>query len=320
MKKTLWFFAAALAALGAVFWGMERRERAGARSPSGFVDARPDDLVRLRVDYLGDSVTLIREGRRWMTTGDRFPADTARLRRVLDGVLGLQRRETVSAEGVTDADLAPYGLDSASARRVEWTLASGEVIRVLLGRTSGIDFGSVFWKPAGEPGAWRTPGTFVWDVSSRPKDWKDTTLFPRFAPEDIARLDVEWREPDGASVRYVVTRDGDSDSAFRVEDPGAGRIEPARRDAAAALFTHAAQFKIDDFLSGFDAAAAGAALDAPVMIVRIGLKSGVTHVVTAGAPVDGLYRYIRHPTHPDPVRVFAWRFKYFRKRAGELQE
>jgi hypothetical protein len=200
MKKTLCFFAVALLVLGAVFWAMEHRERAASRSPSGLADARPDDLVRLRVDYLGDSVTLMREGRRWVTAGDRFPADTARLRRVLDGVLGLQRRETVSADAVADEDLAPYGLDSASARRVEWTLATGEVVRVLLGRTSGIDFGSIFWKPAGEPGAWRTPGTFVWDVSSRPKDWKDTTLFARFTPEDVVRLDVEWREPDGASA------------------------------------------------------------------------------------------------------------------------
>jgi hypothetical protein len=120
--------------------------------------------------------------------------------------------------------------------------------------------------------------------------------------------------------RYIVTRDGDG--AFTVEDPDAGRVAPARRDAAAALFVHATQFKVDEFLSGFDSAAAGAVLDAPVMIVRIGLKSGdkggVTHVVTAGSPVDGLYRYIRHPTHPDPVRVFAWRFKYFRKTVEEL--
>jgi hypothetical protein len=317
MKRPLLWLLAALLLLAAVYRGMDYRDKSRAAPRFAFGAAKAGEVVSLRVGYLGDSVTLVRSGGHWLTAGDSFPADTARLRRVLGHLLTLQDREKVS-ESADETRLTEYGLDSASARAVAWTLADGRVTRVLLGRISGIDYGSTFWKPAEEPVAYRTPGKFVFEVSSRAKDWKDTNLFVPFTTRDIRSVTVEWTAPDGVSHRYALERDsGGGDTGFALTEPFAA---VASREAAGKIFRHAAQFKVDEFAAGFDPSAARAGLDKPVMTVRIVLKNGVENVVVAGNPVDGLYRYVRHPRHKDPVRVFLWRFEYFGKTAEGFLE
>jgi hypothetical protein len=142
----------------------------------------------------------------------------------------------------------------------------------------------------------------------------------------VQSIDVEWKAVDSLSpaspalktVRYRLERSGDTD--YVLTRPGLPEtVAPAARDEASKLFLHASQFKIDFFVPGGDSLASHAALDAPFMIVRVGLKDGSERVVTAGAEVDGLYRYTRHASRPEPVRVFKWRFEYFRKRAEDLK-
>jgi hypothetical protein len=322
MKKAILALCAALIFLAAVFLVKHYHERAARGPQFAFDDMVIDDVILLRIDYLGQTVTLEKSGGAWVTSGDEFPADTARLRRVLGHLLALQHREVV-ARGTAGPDdqsnLAEFGLDSAAARHVEWGLHDGRTYKVMLGKVSGIDFGSSFWKPSDEPVAYRTPGTFVFEVSSRPHDWKDTNLFARFHPDEIQMVAVTWRGSGNESYQYALHRSVDSTgyTSFLLSTPSGGETLAAR-DAAARIFTHAAQFKIDGFVPGVDSAASRAALDNPVMTIRITLKSGVEHLVEAGAPVDGLYRFIRHPTHNHPVRVFGWRFEYFRKKGEDL--
>jgi hypothetical protein len=316
LKKALLSLLGALLLLGLVFWFTNHREKAAARPRHAFT-LGPDEVVRLRVDYLGDSATLIRTGRGWLTAADSFPADTARLRRVLGHLLALQNRETVS-DSADAAALAEYGLDSATVKRVEWELADGRVIRVRLGKISGIDFGSTFWKPAADPAVYRTPGTFIWQVSSRVRDWKDTNLYAGFSERDVRSVEVAWRTPDSVRHAYRLERDsGKGDTAFRLAKPFAA---PALRAPAAKIFRHAAQFKIDEFPPGVDSSAAFAALDHPVMTLRIVLQDGSARTVEAGAEVDAYYRYVRHSWHKAPVRVFRWRFDYFAKTPGDFVE
>lgn len=326
MKKALLGLLFAVAALSGIFLAQRYAERQAARPRPAFGDMTPERITRLRVAYFGDSMAIVKTKGRWVTEGDGFPADTARLTRVLGHLLALQDRETVSRWEAADTaivDLRPYGLDSASARHVSWTLADGRRIEVLLGKVSGIDYGSSFWKPAGEAVVYRTPGTFVFEVSSRAQDWKDTVLFPAFTPKDIQAVSVVWRDSTGGAREYALERAG-SDTAFVLRagaDAAAEPAVPARTEAAAKIFLHASQFKIDEFVPGPDTAATPArraSLDAPVMIIRISLKGGGEHVVTVGSRVDGLYRYVKHPWHPDPVRVFVWRFDYFNKTRADF--
>src|SRR5690606_18321712 len=134
-----------------------------------------------------------------------------------------------------------------------------------------------------------------------------------------------------AGVHYRVERDtirtGPATSGGReltegfvwVGENGARR--PVRREAASRVFDRAARFKVDEFVGGVDTAATAArraSLDEPFMVIRITLRDGTRHAVVAGDVVHDLYRYVRHPRHPDPVRVFVWRFDDFRKRAAEF--
>jgi len=333
VKNALRLFVLAAALLAGVYLFNRQREQAERAPRKAFAESglAPDSVARLTVDYLGERVTLTRPrgaGWRWVTSGDGFPADTLRLRRVLGYLLNLERREIVARDDSGRGDrlnLAEFGLDSAAARHVEWTMFDGRTYRVLLGKVSGIDFGSSFWKPADSAVAYRTPGTFVFEVSSRPRDWKDTALFAPFAARDIRAVEVTWRDDLDAVHTWALKR-GDNDTTFVLRAGGA--LMPAAsvdQAAAAKIFTHAAQFKVDEFVAGaagVDTAATPerrkVLAENPVMVIRIRLRSGRVNTVIAGPALEGLYRYVKHPWHNDPVRVFGWRFEYFRKRGEEF--
>ncbi len=329
MKKALAALAFAVLMLAGLFTIRHMMATRAAAPRFAYADMTAEAVVRLHVSYWGDSVTLVKEAGQWVTSRDRFPADTARLRRVLGHLLGLQTREQVSrrdSDRIDAAELAAYDLDATRARHVTWTLADGRSAQVSLGKVSGIDYGSSFWKPSGEAVIYRTPGTFVFDVSSRSQDWKDTALFPPFVPSDIQTVSVAWRG-DAGRTEYILQREGeDADTGIGagtgyVLHADDGTRIPARREDAARLFMHAAQFRIDEFVGGEDTAATPArraSLEDPYLRIRITLRDGTTHDVLAGDVVHDLYRYVKHPRHPDPVRVFVWRFDYFEKTHADF--
>jgi hypothetical protein len=322
MKHALRVLLAAVLLLSGVFLVRYVQERQAARPHLAFANLSIDSVSSLHIEYLGQAVTIKNVGGAWVTSGDEFPADTARLFKVLGHVMALQTQETVAhdeAGNTVDLNLAEYGLDSASARHVTLRLFDGRTYRVALGKVSGIDFGSSFWRPYDRAVVYRTPGTFVFEVSSRTQDWKDTTLYAPIVPDDIRSLAVTWREGPTTMHRYTVERGAETagQETFVLSTPEQGP-HSADREQAHKLFLHATQFKIDGFVPGVDSSAVYAGLEKPVMTLRITLKSGAVRLIEAGAPVDGLYRYIRHPTHKDPVRVFGWRFEYFRKKGPEL--
>lgn len=313
--------AVALLLLASLFLYQRHRERTDAAPRLAFETASAASVLRLHVEYRDDSVTLQRVNGNWVTAVDRFPADTARMRRVLGNLLGMQTRELVSQTAESDARLAEFGLNAEVARRVVWTLSDGRTIRVLLGKTSGIDYGSSFWKPAEGSAVYRTPGTFVFEISARSQDWKDTSLFTPVPVTDIRSLRVEWASGNSSPLVYRIDRiehskNGEQDE-YVLREP---LVAPAKAKVAAALFRHANQFKVDAFVPGVDSQKINSALDHPAMRVQMLLRDGSVRTITAGAFVDDLYRYVRHPTHPDPVRVFIWRINDFKKTAEELVE
>lgn len=324
MKRAVVTLLVASLVLAGVFGIMRMRERIQARTGQVFSDTRMDEIVRLTIRAAGDSVTLLNGASGWILSGDAFPADGPRLSRVFGHLAGLQTRETVIDSADEDA-LSEYGFRSGQEKHVEWEHAGGRVHRVVLGKISGLDFGSVFWKPADGPQVYRTPGKFVWEFSSRPMDWKDTNLYHPQSPfrsADVRALDVEWLdvrftdsagEPRLDTVAWRLERRGERAYVLVKPDPF-----PVPEETGARLFRHAEQFKIDGFLPGPDPSARRAGLDTPYMTIRFELEDGSERRVVAGARADRLFRYARHASHPDPVRVFAWRFDYFRVRGEEI--
>jgi hypothetical protein len=184
MKKPLLALGGALLALAVVFLVMERRHKASLRPDFAFETAQVNDVCGFRVSYQGDSVSLIKTGDRWITFPDSFPADGGRIRTALGRLLKIQQREPVSVS-TDSARLEEYGLSVAEAKRITWDLPEGKSVTILLGKTSGADFNSMYWKLADKPGVYRTPGNFTYEIPVRPSDWKDRTLFPAFAVRDL---------------------------------------------------------------------------------------------------------------------------------------
>jgi hypothetical protein len=317
VKKNLLILAAALLLLALVVGVRNCREEAPRRDGFVFDTARAAEVTRLRVRYRMDSVTLITipEGgnRRWVTPGDRFPVDTARLRKALGWLLRLQRREKVSDSASGDR-LAEYGLDAAEAKAVEWTWASGQTVTLLLGKTSGMDFSYTYWKWADRPEVYRTPGNFVGDISPRAMDWKDLALWAPFTASEVRAVEADWLDAQGERVAYRVERaPGETGTEFRLVKPFEA---PAASAQAAPLFEQAPHFAIDAFLEE-DPDPATVSLEPPQVVLRILLGDGSERRLVAG-PAFGGFRVARHPSHGSGVRLFQWRFDAYRKTPEQL--
>jgi hypothetical protein len=321
VKKNFLILAAAVFLLAAVLWVKQYREGAPRRSGFVFDTTRAGEMKSLRVQYHRDSMQLLQVhlGREGWVTEDGYPVDTARLRVARGWLLRLRAREKVSDAADTQS-LWEYGLNPEDARMVEWTWASGDTVRILLGKTSTLDYSFTYWKwkePARGGAVYRTPGNFIWELSPRAADWKEKSFWTPFVPEDVRAVTVDWRDSAGALRHYKVERAG-TDS-FRLAEP---EVAPVSRRAAEKLFEKAAQFTADDFGLELDPNA-GAALERirvhPAIIVRILLKNGKTHTLRAG-PIFREYQYTRHPYHPNLVAwVFKWRYDYFKLRPEDLK-
>lgn len=198
MKKTLLTLAGALLLLAVILLVKDQRDKAAAK-PRHVFDATAEDVTSLTLAYQQDSVALVRLAGRWVNAADSFPADTARLYRVLDRVLTIQDRERASRSADT-ARLAEYGLSAAEAKRATWTLADGTRQTVLLGKTSGTDYGSTYWKFTDRPEVYLTPGSFTHEIPARPQDWLDMGQLTPPPADSILNApdmpDVQEHSPD----------------------------------------------------------------------------------------------------------------------------
>jgi hypothetical protein len=179
VKKTLWIFGAAALLLVLVVAGMKIGERAANREGYVFDTTQVAEVVRVRVIYQRDTAELTRENGRWIGVRTGATADAERMQRALTGLLGIRAREKVS-ESNDPSRLDEFGIGPADAKQVEWTLASGEKFRVLLGKTSGTDFNSTYWKWEDKPGVYSTPGDFTFDLASQEFEWTAGAPAPAF--------------------------------------------------------------------------------------------------------------------------------------------
>jgi hypothetical protein len=325
VKKTLLTLAGALLLLAVILLVKDWRDKDAAK-PRYVFDAAYEDVARLTIAYQQDSVTLIRLGRlgarlggdgghagRWVNAADSFPADTARLMRVLDRVLTLQNRER-AARSPDSALLAEYGLNDAEAKRISWTGADGTRHTVLVGKTSGTDFGSTYWKFADKEEVYLTPGSFTHDIPARPHDWKDKNLFPFFVYEDVQSVEVEWMDPTGSRVHYKLER-GTGDTAYMMTAPLRAVVPAAN---AVKVYEQTPQFVIDEFVDPLDPRLPFAGLDDRVLTVRTVMKDGTVRELLAGHDLDGMH-FARHPfVKRSIIRIAAWRVNFFKKTPEQL--
>src|SRR5215217_5539513 len=96
MKKTLWALAGALLLLALVLGVKTCADRATHRERFVFDTLKVDEVVRLEMEYQGESATLEKKDGLWRVASDGYPADTARVRMALNGLLRTRATEKVS--------------------------------------------------------------------------------------------------------------------------------------------------------------------------------------------------------------------------------
>lgn len=295
----------------------------------GAKPAVPGPMESLRMVQYGDTATLIRTPKGWVTAGDRFPVLQERIDTALAQLRSLRTLSKVVP--AQDAGLA----DPADKRTVLWTLPSGKTSRFTFLNTlpahrfeadttrwhwDTTSTGHVeLWVDGDDSTYWRDEstsqvalghGAFAW-ISNRWLDWTDRSLFPDFYSTRIERLQVQWRDSSGTIHEYRLERD--SAWGIRMVYPVARSIP---NQIAARIVDCANQFAIDEFV-GANSRSSEWGLEKPSFAMTLSVSGGGTYRLVAGKS-EGRYRYVKNPHHARAVKVLDARFVPLRKTVEEI--
>jgi hypothetical protein len=308
MKKTLLALAVAVLLLAIVM--LKNRSNDNSLRADAFVfdTTKKNDISSLWVTDKKDTATLEKSGGKWITARDSFPVDTAKVNKNLSYVLSLQDKEVVSRSA---ARLAEYGLDTPQAKHLVWHGPGDKVSKVVIGKTSGADYSSTYWKWEESPEVYRTPGNFSWEITAKNSDWKDRGLFKAEA-KDIRSVQVDWR--DTADVLFHYKLEVVNDTTVKMVEPESMLV---KKNLAQDILGRFSQLSIDDFVAANDTGVSKARLDTPMVDLKFSLKDGKSYELKAGRNVSGIL-YVQHPFRKDIVKLAIWRFDPFRKKPFEL--
>lgn len=311
MKKTLIVLVAALALLGIILFkrGSDRKAMQGD-VPALDSAALRADLRTIRIYKKPDTSVIELKGGSWVVKRDSFPVDTSKVGRVLGYLSGLKAKEKVSQ---SPDRLKEYGLDSAEAKHVVILDGNGKPLaEVAVGKTSGADYSSTYWKWEGKPEVYRTPGNFSYELGVKEDEWKDRKLFG-FTPKDIKFLEASWKDSTGAAYAYKI--ESTSDSTWKMLQPvDSNRVVTSLINDAATRYVDMA---IDDFVLPADTNLAKSKGDSTTLWTKVTLKNGKSYELSVGKPYDSFY-YVKHPTRAETLKLSAWRFDSFKKKPFEL--
>lgn len=311
MKRTLIVLLAALAVLAGILL-KKRSEEKSMRGDAFVLDsARIADVKTVRVvGKKPDTSTLQLKDGKWVVARDGFPVDTSKVNKILKSVFGLQNKEVVSRN---PARYSEYGLDSVESKQVTFSdQGGGAIADVVIGKTSGADYSSTYWRWAGKPEVFRTPGNFAWEIGTKEDDWKDKKLTQALA-KDLQTIETTWKDSTGAPYHYKL--EATSDSTWKMLEPqDSNRVKKAAASEMASRFT---EMSIDEFVSPTDTNLSKVNIDSPMVAVKVTLKNGSSVQLKAGKTIAG-YAYTQHPTRKELIKLSAWRFDAFKKKPFEL--
>lgn len=312
MKRTLIVLLAALALLAAILF-KKRSAETSMRADAPVLDsASKAQVASFRVVKRPDTSALRKQDGRWVVAKDSFAVDTSKINKVMTELFSLQGKELVSKN---PARLGEYGLDSGEAKHVTLSDASGKAMaQVVIGKTSGADYSSTYWKWEDKPEVYRTPGNFTWEIATKDNDWKDRKLFKE-DPKEVRSVETTWKDSTGMTYSYKL--EAVTDSTWKMVAPqDSNRVKNAAANEMASRF---AEMSIDEFVAPGDSNLAKVSLDTPAVYVKISMKNGASHELKASPTLAG-YAYTKHPTRSDLIKLSAWRFDTFKKKPFELLE
>lgn len=316
MKRTLIVLLAALALLAAVLLMNKNKQKKMQRDVFAMDTTGIAQVKSLRVVKKPDTTELELRNGRWVVARDSFPVDTGKINRVLKHVFKVQTRELVSKSD-SAGRLTEYGLDSNEAKYVTLKDGAGKVVAdMVVGKTSGADYSSTYWKRAGSNEVYRTPGNFTWEIGTKNDEWKDRKLFG-FTVKDEKFIEVAWKDTGKAAQTYRFKLEATSDTTWKMLEPqDSNRVV---KTLASDMASRMADMSIDDFVTAADTNVGKAKLDTPEVVVKVTLKDGKTVELKAGRTLDG-YAYAKHPDRPEAIKLSSWRLDAFKKKPFELLE
>ena len=312
MKRTLIVLAAALALLAAILLKQRSNEKTLQKDAPVLDRTFKANVTALHVAKKPDTSSLEKKDGKWVVAKDGFNVDTSKINKVLTNIFSLQNKELVSTSA---ARLGEYGLDSVEAKHVSIKDASGKSLAdVVIGKTSGADYSSTYWKWESKPEVYRTPGNFTWEIATKDDDWKDRKLFSATA-KDVKSVETTWKDSTGAVYTYKL--EAVTDTTWKMVAPqDSNRIKNA---AATEMATRFVEMSIDDFVAATDTNLAKVKVDSPAVWVKVSLKNGTVHEIKGSKTLTG-YSYTQHPSRKDLIKLSSWRFDAFKKKPFELLE
>lgn len=312
MKKTLIVLVAALAVLGVILFKRGSDRKAMQSDVPALDSTLRNEARTLKLVKKPDTAVLALGSTGWQVKRDSFPADTGKVSRTLGHIFGLKAKEKVSESA---ARLAEYGLDSVEAKHVAVLDGSGKTIaEVMVGKTSGADYSSTYWKWKDKPQVYRTPGNFAFEIGAKEEEWKERKLFA-FTAKDLKFLEVSWKDTTG--VAYAYKLEAVNDSTWKMLQPvDSNRVVKHLVTDAASRF---AELGIDEFIPPADTNVAKAEMDSTTLWVKGTLKDGKAYEVSIGKQYNTFY-YPKHPTRGERVKLSSWRFDNLKKKPFELLE
>lgn len=310
MKRTLIVLVAALAVLGALLLKKRSNEKSLSQDAPALDSALKAGVTSFRVVKKPDTSALEKKDGKWVVAKDGFAVDTAKFNKVLSHIFGLQSKELVST---SSARLSEYGLDSAEAKHVSVKDASGKPIaEVVIGKTSGADYSSSYWKWEGKPEVYRTPGNFTWEIATKDDEWKNRKLFTATA-KDVKSVEAVWKDSLGAAFSYRL--EAVTDSTWKMTAPqDSNRV---KNQAVQEMASRFAEMSIDEFVAAADTNLPKVKLDTPAVWIKVGLKDGTFHELKSSKALGG-YAYTQHPARQDLIKLSPWRYDPFKKKPFEL--
>lgn len=312
MKKTLIVLVAALALLGVILFKRGSDRKALGQDVPVLDSAKKAEVASFRIAKEADTVAIVRKDGAWGVGKDAWPGDTAKINRALGHLFSLQAKEKVSQN---ESRLKEYGLDSSEAKHVVIAGKDGKpMAEVVIGKTSGADYSSTYWKWEGKPEVYRTPGNFSYEIGVKEDEWKERKFFG-FQAKDIKFLEATWQDTTGASFAYKL--EATSDTTWKMLEPvDSNRVV---RHMASDAASRIAELAADEFIGSADTVAAKARLDSATLRAKVTLKDGKSHEISVGKPYDNYY-YVKYPARADLVKVSSWRFESLKKKPFELLE
>ena len=111
-----------------------------------------------------ETVEIKQKDKQWVTGIKDFPADTGKVARAIKLLFELQNKEVISRNPERAKE---YGLDSLTRKRVEIYDVNGKTLKaVYIGKNSGTDYNSNYWKMESGDEVYITPGAISFDFSN----------------------------------------------------------------------------------------------------------------------------------------------------------